>query len=125
MNQDIKVVLEHLEFHNFTANHELSNDEYVVLENSLTDRRVSLSSNDHIARFTMLYTFEPNQSALNTDQVNLLNAELSLSKSMVSIEEGEFFVVMNATYLVPYSKETFNTFWTLFDSDADSFVVVN
>lgn len=121
MNQNIKAVLEHLEFHNFTANQELSNDEYLVLDNSLTDRRVSLSSNEHLARFTMLYTFEPNESRLNTDRVNLLNAELSLAKVVASIEGEELFIALNAIYLMPYSKESFNTFWTLVDSDADDF----
>lgn len=124
MNEHVVSILEHLEYHQFTPNHELSTEEFVVLENPLTERRVSLSTNDFIARFTMLFTLDVNDSGLTADIANQLNNELVIGKAILQQDGEEQFAIMNALYLMPYSKESFNTFWALFDEDGDNFETV-
>lgn len=121
MIPQVQSIVEHLEFNHFILNSELSDDDGLVLDNPMTERRISLSSTHYTARVSIHYSLGVDESDLNDTKINLLNSELSVCKSILSHTDDGDLATMSALYLFPYSRESFNTFWSLFDVDADEF----
>lgn len=121
LNEHVSKIIDHLGFQNFIVNKELSDDALFILDNPISDRRVTLSWTDYTVRVSMFYSYEPKESALDSHSVNGLNESLGISKSFLSTDEEEPYIVMNSMYLLPYQKQTFNTFWSLFEADLDSY----
>lgn len=121
MDKNIESILEHLEFHHFVVNHELSDEESIVLDNPLSERRIEVSATDYIVRVSMFYSFELGQYLVTPEKLNELNSNLSVCKAVGTDTEERNFIALNSLFILPYNKESFNTFWALFVSDADDF----
>ena len=117
MSQEVlKDIINHLGFCGYELNNELSDNEDTILDNNMINRRFDISYNNYTIGFSINFIWE-------SDEINLnfINSELTLSKVLLNDFNDKKLIYLQAIYLMPYVKDTFNIFLALLDSDAEIF----